>query len=295
MAVLFRLPFLEEGVIPSHKKIMTLISPAENPMSAMIKWDESLPFPIDWPKSISQRLSEYIPPRARDVMLRVHCRTLQTASRMHSDLIPLNCLNCKRPRPTSPRLSPLEDPRSHGPLIDPSIGLMQGDPVLNPPLRALILTSEETLAHCLLTCPKVSPVMESLKRILSKHFTSHVDYTSELLFALPALPGDGFPFALIQALSFYHIWLARCEKRFQNRSLHPRAILQLILSAFVSACEDHFVQLRSSRSKKKKQLLVKHKKIASKHRILLFSGSSFPTLHPQFKRHWLLCQNFHPP
>ena len=296
-SILHRLSSIDPISLPSHKQIMSRITPIPSPVSAMIKWDNSLPFPINWPLSISQRLSPFIPPRAGDVMLRIHCRTLQTASRLHTDLIPLECLNCKRPRSRSftledvnPILSPMEGFTSFE--LYGESQFIHNIPAVAAPA---FLCSEESLSHCLLTCPKITPIIESIKRVLLLHFSVSIDYASELLFALPSLPGDGFPISLLQALSFYHIWLARCEKRFNNRLLHPKAILQIILTAFVSGCEAHFLQLRHSRSRAKQKELREHAKIVTEYKIFHFSSSLIPFIHPKFKQHWLLCQNFHPP
>ena len=305
-SLLFRIDIPLLGSLPSHKEILKCLSPAPLPLAAMEKWNQSLPFRIDWSLSIAQRTSSFIPARASDVLLRIHCRTLQTATRLHNDLIPLDCLNCKRPRPPSLSSQDFEDlpSGSNGPLL-PVVSnedllarqslLFLPAPQSDNPLSPSPQDSDETLTHCVLTCPKISPVIESLKRVLWAHCSIDVNYSSELLFALPALRNDGFPIALLQALSFYHIWVARCEKRFNDKFLHPKALLQIILSAFISESENHFTALRSSRSKADRKKLKDHMNECSKRHIFIFTRDHFPIIHPRFKKHWLLLHNFQPP
>ena len=255
---------------------------------------------IDWVVTCAQRNSSWIPPRASDVMLRTHCLTLQTATRLHNDLIPLACFGCKRPRPSSffPSLLSSSSP---SPSSSPPLGqhsLVDDPPLSLHPSRFTGLDQDdvqESLSHCLLTCPRVFPIVQSLKRILRIHCGVSISYESVLLFSCSSLPADGFPLFLLQSLSFYHLWIARCESRFNSKRFHPKALLQIILSSFLNHCTSHFSHLCNSTSKSKKKLLLSHRKAAVKFSVLTFPSPSIPVLHPLFKRHWLLCEPFHPP
>ena len=81
---------------------------------------------------------------------------------------------------------------------------------------------------------KVSLMVESLKRVLLHGFSISIDYASELLSALSIPPTNCYPISLVHALSFCHIWIARLEIRLCHKLLHPKANLQIVLSAFIS-------------------------------------------------------------
>ena len=198
------------------------------------------------------------------------------------------------PRPPFP--PPGKAPSSSPPLGQHS--LVDDPPLSLHPSRFTGLDQDdvqESLSHCLLTCPRVFPIVQSLKRILRIHCGVSISYESELLFSCSSLPADGFPLFLLQILSFYHIWIARCESRFNSKRFHPKALLQIILSSFLNHCTSHFSHLCNSTSKYKKKLLLSHRKAAVKFSVLTFPSPSIPVLHPLFKRHWLLCEPFHPP
>ena len=151
------------------------------------------------------------------------------------------------------------------------------------------------ILHCFLECPSISPVIASLRRVLHLHFHISIDHPAQLLFALPRLPLDGFPFLPLLAFSLRCIWISRCRRRFDSSVKHPRALLHLILRAFLIFSNSHFLALRTHPSSKNKKRLREHYLTAKHHHIFIFTDSQTPFLHPLFKAHWLLYEPYIPP
>ena len=154
---------------------------------------------------------------------------------------------------------------------------------------------DETLLHLLFECPAVSPVRMSLQRTLQKHFNVSLTHPAEMLFSTPSMVAHGFPFTLLLATSLRQIWLTRCNRRFRNKKVHPKALLHSILHLFMIYCSSHLQSLKKANTKKSKQLLNTYIKTAKEAEILLFTNRGTPYLNPKFRETWLLVDHIHPP
>ena len=67
-----------------------------------------------------------------------------------------------------------------------------------------------------------------------------------MLFSPPSIPTHGFPFTILLTSTASQIWLARCNRRFQNKITHHTALLHLILDIFFIYCLSHFHSLNQA-------------------------------------------------
>ena len=206
--ILFRLPYLQNGTPPRLKHIMSRISPLPQPPQYFDYWETRTNRTLDMPLAILQRNSHFIPPRAREVLLKNHAHNLPLATRLHSEHIPLACESCKRRRQidTSSLITDISLPSPH----------TEDNPCDED------VEADESLTHFLFYCPISLPITYSLKCTLQTHFSTSITHPADLLFPLPSLPADGFPFTMLLAIALQTLWIARCDKRID----HEKSILQ---------------------------------------------------------------------
>ena len=271
----FRFGLCNSGTIPSYGKILSSLRKS-SPPSYMEKWNKLVPS-IDWQLTIKQRRAPFIPFREKDVLSRIHCNALPTAHRLHSPHISPACDYCSPNAPT-----PIQ---------------MQADEVTHTHLSLSLHCAppNETLQHLLFECPSSQQACNSLTRVLRTHFNISINHSVEMLFSLPSMPSHGFPFTLLLATTVRQIWLARCNRRFQRKRTHPKALLHLILHLFMIYCSSHFLSLHHANTNKSRNLLNRYKKAAKDSKVLLFTDRGTPYLHPLFKKTWLLSDHFDPP
>ena len=284
--------------LPCPSQILRLLLPAPEALPYMSKWES-----IDWKLSISQRLQGFIPPRAHDVLLRIHALTLQVEERIHLNNHSLLCSNCKRPRheaTSSPCDLASELDAGHSPGAGSDVRPPDCDSsqsFASPPSSPSEgwLGCNESLSYCLFDCPSISTISNNLRQTLSSHFSIPLHSNYQLLFAIPQLPTDGFPFTLLSSIAFYHIWIAKCDVKLNSKRINIQSLLHVILNSFLAACTVHFSEFNKHPSRKKEKILQNHAAFAEKHHILTFSSRDNPSIHPRFRGLWLTNQQFDPP
>ena len=281
-AIVFRLPYLKDGAPPRQKHLLSLLAPPPFTPRYFALWESLTHSPIDWPLAIQQRNAYFIPPRARETLFKIHAFNLPLASRLHSKHIPLACFSCKRPR-----LVPLPpSPSCTSPIASSP---QDSDP------DTLDAASSESLTHFLFDCPSTAPILQSLSRTLNTHFSTQIQRPAALLFPIPSLPQDGFPFTLLLAVSLHTAWLERCEVRFGRAKPSSIKTLRKSLYLFLEACSTYFSPNNKYRTKKKQKILKRHSLYAIAHKILIIPPHGKVELHPSFSHTWLYDTPYNPP
>ena len=177
------------------------------------KWNKILPN-IDWTNTFKLRRASFIPPKEKDVFLRIQCNTLPTTARLHSKHIPTICDFCDEGTiiPNPP------------PEPSPSISLPSPPP---PPEKI------KTLEHLLFTCPSSQFIRSSLLSTLELHLKVKITHPAQIIFPPFINKEGGFPYLLLLTTALRQLWLSRCHRRFESKHKHPNAILHTILHLFL--------------------------------------------------------------
>ncbi|CAI5501152.1 unnamed protein product [Closterium sp. Naga37s-1] len=93
-------------------------------------------------------------------------------------------------------------------------------------------SEEETLEHCLFTCPVIQSVATSILRALRMmNPARHISSLGDLLFKR-AGSDSAFPEATLAAIVLHQIWVERCEAVFRGGKFRARRVLRRIERAF---------------------------------------------------------------
>ena len=270
-----RYPALSRKPFPSYGTIIKALS-THSQLPFQDKWNEILPT-IDWNETFKLRQASYIPPKEKDVLLRIQCNTLPTAARLHSKHIPIVCDYCDEgtlipnPPPT---------PDSCIPCIPPQ----------PPPAKTI-----ETLQHLLFSCPSSQFIRSSLLRTLEYHIKLKVSHPAQIIFPPFHNGGCAFPYTLLMATALRQLWLNRCNRRFESKRIHPKALLHSTLHLFLVYTQSHLHSLRKSPNKRSHSRLSYYTNSAVKSKIIILDKNNCVLLHPSFKRNWLSLDPFEPP
>ena len=276
-SLLLRFPSLACSHTPSFHSIMNSLK-THPQLPFQDKWNTILPN-INWNETFKLRRASFIPPKEKDILLRIQCNTLPTAARLHSKHIPIICDYCDEGTivPNPPLTSnPQSSPTSHPPPI--------------PPPEKI-----ETLHHLLFTCPSSQYIRSSLIRTLDLHLKLKISHPAEILFPPLRNLGHAFPYMLLMATAFRQLWLTRCNRRFESKLKHPKAILHTILHLFLIYMQSQLHSLRKSCNKKSHSRLSSYIKAAVNSKIIIVNANNSITVHPYFKRNWLSLTPFEPP
>ena len=147
-SLILRYPSLTQHPPVRFGKIIHLLTPHPQ-LPFQEKWNRILPN-INWANTFKFRRASFIPPKEKDILLRIQCNTLPTAARLHSKNIPIVCDHCDEGMILP---NPIHNPTPSTPPSPP------------PPAPEKI----ETLQHLLFTCPTSQFIRSSLLRTLEFH------------------------------------------------------------------------------------------------------------------------------
>ena len=274
-SLLLRFPSLTQRTAHKFGKIVQSLTPYHPQLPFQETWNNIMPN-INWIDAFKLRRAPFIPPKEKDVCVRIQCNTLPTAARLHSKHIPTVCDYCDEG-------TTFPNPSHHPPL---SLPLSSSPP---PPDKL------ETLQHLLLEYPSSQYIRASLLRTLEFHLNVSISHQAQMIFPPLHNLSRLFPYLLLMTTAMRQLWLSRCSRRFESKHRHPKAILHSTLHLFLIYAQSHLHSLRKSKNKKAHSRLSSYIKAATSTKILILDKNYSISLHPSFKRNWLLLSPFEPP